>query len=227
MKIKKILSVLLLLIFILPQLALANVYKRGDTNAKIATVQKSLVVIGLKVDRTDGVFSKKTVSAVKTFQKRYKQYKLKATGMIDDSTYKAIVAESNAKKGKGEPTSAKGSAIVKTASQYKGVPYIYGGTSEKGFDCSAYIQFVFKKHGVGLTRTADTQFKEGKFVLKKDLRQGDLVFFETYAKGASHVGVYAGTGKFWHVSSSKGVMLSGLEEDYWKKRYIGSRRVLK
>ena len=227
MKLKRVLSIFLLLVFLLPQMALANVYKRGDTNDKIATAQKSLIVLGIKVDRTDGLFSKNTGSAIKKFQKKFKEYKLQATGLLDDTTYKAIITEAKKKQGPAaEQHSAKGSAIVKTASQYKGVPYKYGGMGEKGFDCSGYIQFVYKKHSVNLTRTADTQFKEGKFVLKKDLRQGDLVFFETYAKGASHVGIYAGSGKFWHASSSKGVMLSGLEEDYWKKRYIGSRRVL-
>lgn len=226
MKIKRILGIFLLLVFLLPQMALANVYKRGDNNEKIQTVQKSLIAIGMKVDRTDGLFSRATEKAVKSFQKKFKQYKLKSTGLLDDTTYKAILAEAKKKQGPTEQSSTKGGAIVKTASQYKGVPYKFGGMSEKGFDCSGYIQFVYKKHSVNLTRTADTQFKEGKFVLKKDLKQGDLVFFETYAKGASHVGIYAGSGKFWHTSSSKGVMLSGLEEDYWKKRYLGSRRVL-
>lgn len=229
----KILAVLVFLAFLVPNLALAQeVYKVGDKNQKIAAVQKDLPALGIKVDRSDGVFSINTSKAVKKFQKKFKkQYKLKTTGLLDETTYNAIRAEA-AKKGGQKPIttgtigSGKASDIVKTAAQYKGVPYRFGGTTPSGFDCSGYIMYVFGQHNIKTTRSADTQFKEGVFVLKKDLRPGDLVFFETYEKGASHAGIYAGSGKFWHASSSKGVMLSGLEENYWKKRYLGSRRII-
>lgn len=226
----KILAVLVFLVFLVPNFALAQeVYRVGDKNQKIAAVQKDLPLLGIKVDRSDGVFSRDTSKAIKKFQKKFKkQYKLKTTGLLDDTTYNAIRSEAAKKAQKPITTgvSGKGSDIVKTASQYKGVPYRFGGTSPSGFDCSGYIMYVYGQHNIKTTRSADTQFKEGVFVLKKDLRPGDLVFFETYEKGASHAGIYAGAGKFWHASSSKGVMLSGLEEDYWKKRYLGSRRII-
>lgn len=230
MKPLKLWAILVLLFFITPNLAMAGeVYKVGNKNSKIAEIQKALPVLGYKVDRADGFFSKDTGKAVKNFQKKFKKkYNLKATGLLDETTYQAIISEAKEKEKPDKPVNlGKGSDIVKTAAQYKGVPYKFGGTNNNGFDCSGYVQCVFARHDVKVTRSADTQFKEGTFVLKKDLRLGDLVFFETYAKGASHVGIYAGAGKFWHASSSKGVMLSGLEEDYWKKRYIGSRRIIK
>lgn len=119
-----------------------------------------------------------------------------------------------------------GDAIVKEAAKYKGIKYVFGGTTPKGFDCSGYVQYVFKKHNANLTRTADTQAREGVFVTQRQLKPGDLVFFSTYEPGASHVGIYAGNGNFWSATSSRGIWLCGLHEDYWRTRYYGARRVL-
>lgn len=121
---------------------------------------------------------------------------------------------------------SKGEMITVTAEKYKGVPYKFGGTSPKGFDCSGFVMYVFDQHGIKLPRTADKQFEKGKFVLHKDLKAGDLVFFSTYEKGASHCGIYMGKNNFIHASSSRGVMISALSEKYWQDRYLGARRVL-
>jgi cell wall-associated NlpC family hydrolase len=120
----------------------------------------------------------------------------------------------------------KANEILSTAAKYKGVPYVFGGTTPRGFDCSGYVQYVFKQRGANLTRTADTQFLEGMALRKSQLKPGDLVFFSTYEAGASHVGIYAGDGKFWNATSSRGVMLSQLNDSYWGARYYGARRVL-
>lgn len=124
------------------------------------------------------------------------------------------------------PKPPKGKDIVATAQKYKGVPYKYGGTSPKGFDCSGFVMFVYNEHGKKLPRSADKQYETGKPVKPKDLSPGDLVFFTTTEKGASHVGIFVGDGKFIHASSSKGVIVSALKETYWKPRYLGARRVL-
>ncbi len=201
----------------------ADVLKPGDKNWKVAAVQQKLPLLGIKVDREDGLFTKETGRAIESFQKTYKKrYKLKVNGFLDDITYQAVLESAY---DKTAPRVAAGD-ILKTAARYKGVPYRFGGADTKGFDCSGYISYVFYQHKVGLSRTADTQYKEGIFVLKKNLRPGDLVFFTTYEKGPSHVGIYAGDDKFWHASSSRGVMLSGLGEDYWRTRYVGARRIL-
>lgn len=124
------------------------------------------------------------------------------------------------------PKPVSGDDIVATAHKYKGVRYQYGGASPKGFDCSGFVLFVHKEHGVSLPRTADKQFEHGKAVLAKDLRPGDVVFFTTTEKGASHCGIYTGQGQFIHASSSKGVTVTNLSDKYWKGRYLGARRML-
>lgn len=124
------------------------------------------------------------------------------------------------------PKPPNGKDIVATAQKYKGVPYKYGGASPKGFDCSGFVMFVYNEHGKKLPRSADKQYETGKAVKPKDLSPGDLVFFTTTEKGASHVGIFVGDDKFIHASSSKGVTVSALGDSYWKPRYLGARRVL-
>jgi cell wall-associated NlpC family hydrolase len=221
MKLIRLCLFCLLFLFALSSLAFAQaIYKVGDKHPQIAATQKALLASGFKIDRTDGLLSKKTSKAIKAFQKKQGW---KPTGRLDEKTYKAITAPPE----KATLPAGKGGELVKTASQYRGVPYKFGGVDVNGFDCSGYTYFVFQKHNITLPRTADVQFNAGLPVQQKDLLPGDLVFFETDEKGPSHVGIYAGGGKFWHASSSRGVMLSGLSETYWKARYLGSRRILK
>ena len=117
-------------------------------------------------------------------------------------------------------------SVIKTAEKYLKTPYRFGGESPRGFDCSGFVKFVYDKHGKKLPRTADVQYKTGKKVARSKLKPGDLVFFNTYGKGVSHVGIYYGGGNFIHASSSRGVIITKLEESYWKPRYLGARRIM-
>ena len=114
------------------------------------------------------------------------------------------------------------SGLVDNALSLVGVPYVFGGTSRSGFDCSGYTQYVFKGSGVSLPRTAAEQFNVGSSVSRDQLKSGDLVFFHTYTSGASHVGIYIGGGRFAHASNS-GVAVSSLDESYYAGRYLGAR----
>lgn len=117
--------------------------------------------------------------------------------------------------------------IIATAKQYLGVPYLWGGTTPAGFDCSGLVQYVYKAHGIQLNRTCVTQYPQGTYVSKNELLPGDLVFFSnTYQSGISHVGIYIGNGQFLHASSSQGVTISYLSNSYWSSHYHGAKRVL-
>ncbi|SDF33082.1 C40 family peptidase [Sporolituus thermophilus] len=123
--------------------------------------------------------------------------------------------------------SVTGSAVIATAQRYMGVPYVWGGDTPAGFDCSGFTQYVLKQHGIAIPRTAAEQFAAGMPVDKANLKIGDLVFFTTYKPGASHVGFYMGDGKFIHASSvANKVTISALDEQYYTERYIGARRYL-
>ncbi len=104
-----------------------------------------------------------------------------------------------------------------------GIPYLWGGISRLGFDCSGLVQWAFAHVGIVLPRTTWGQYQAGTPVAAP--RPGDLVFFTTYAPGPSHVGVYVGNHQFVQAGDS-GVHVSSLDAAYWFARYIGARSVL-
>ncbi|MGE4274255.1 MAG: NlpC/P60 family protein [Desulfitobacterium sp.] len=121
--------------------------------------------------------------------------------------------------------SADGSSLVDRALSLQGTSYVFGGTSTSGFDCSGFTKYVYSGAGVSLPRTSYDQFSSGSAVSSDNLQSGDLVFFSTYAPGASHVGIYIGNGKFVHASNpGSGVKVSGISDSYYGPRYLGARR---
>jgi cell wall-associated NlpC family hydrolase len=118
--------------------------------------------------------------------------------------------------------------ILKTAAQYLGTPYKYGGNGPGGFDCSGFAQYVFKQSGYNLPRTASGQYGLGTAVAKSNLQPGDLVFFACYSSSIDHVGIYSGSGQFIHSSSprSGGVIYSSLSEGFYARTYVGAKRII-
>lgn len=112
--------------------------------------------------------------------------------------------------------------------ELKNTPYVFGGNNpRRGLDCSSFTMYVYKKLGINLPRTARAQFNAGVPIDVKHLKVGDLVFFRTYARYPSHVGIYIGNGKFIHFSSMyHGLAISSLNSRYFRKVFIGARRVL-
>ncbi|MED1121766.1 C40 family peptidase [Bacillus atrophaeus] len=117
--------------------------------------------------------------------------------------------------------------VVKQAAKYLETPYVFGGsTPSEGFDCSGLVQYVYKESlDVYLPRSAEQQWTAGEKVALKNIKPGDVIYFSnTYKKGISHAGIYAGGGRFIQASRSEKVTISYLSEDYWKKRFSGVRR---
>lgn len=118
-----------------------------------------------------------------------------------------------------------GYAISSTALALRGAPYRDGGDSPAGFDCSGFVYYVFAQHGVTVPRDVRNQYRVGEDVEGTTLQPGDLVFFSTVARGASHVGILIGGDEFVHAPSSNGVVrVERLSARYWADRYIGARR---
>ena len=116
--------------------------------------------------------------------------------------------------------------VVAMALGYRGVPYRDGGSDPSGFDCSGFTQYVFRQIGAVLPREVRDQFRAGIEVDRSAIEAGDLVFFETVSRGASHVGVAIGGGEFVHAPSSRGVVrVERLTSTYWARRYVGARRI--
>ena len=125
---------------------------------------------------------------------------------------------------KTDTVSQNASSITTIATQYIGVPYVWGGTSTSGFDCSGYLQYVFAEKDIVLPRTVSDIWNVSKPVDKPSI--GDLVFFQTYKKGPSHAGIYVGNNQFIHAGTSRGVEISSLDNSYWNERYLGAKRVV-
>jgi cell wall-associated NlpC family hydrolase len=123
-------------------------------------------------------------------------------------------------------TSVLAVTLTRNAMRFLGVPYVFGGTSTSGFDCSGYVQHVFAMLGHAIPRTADAQYYAGKHIAGGVMAPGDLVFFQTYTEGPSHVGIYLGNDRFVHASSSRGVTVSSLHDHYWSARYLGAKRLI-
>ena len=225
----------------------APILKQGSEGHDVRVLQGNLASLGYSV-AVNGVFDNDTYRAVIAFQR---DEKISISGNVDRATWQAlkkrisgkpkVPKNPNKEKSPAAPRipakvpetdlflpKGKVDAILKTAKKYTGTRYLFGGTTPKGFDCSGFVQYVFKQNGFALPRTADEQYKLGKSVKKRsDLIPGDLVFFSTYEKGASHCGIYVGSGKFIHVSSSKGVRVDSLGDSYWKPRWYGGKHIVK
>lgn len=119
-----------------------------------------------------------------------------------------------------------GEQIVAFAEQFLGTPYVWADSSPSGFDCSGFVSYVFKNFGYTVNRTAASMYTNGVAVDKSELQIGDAVFFASSSESIGHVGIYIGDGEFIHSSSGCGyVTISGLDESYYSRMYVGARRI--
>ncbi|WP_010308775.1 C40 family peptidase [Kurthia senegalensis] len=118
-------------------------------------------------------------------------------------------------------TSSSVSSTISYGERFLGVPYVWGGTTPSGFDCSGFTSYVYK-HALGksIPRTSTAQYASSKKISKSSLQVGDLVFFNTSGGGVSHVSIYAGNNKLLHAAGNK-VKYSNINDGYWNKRIVG------
>jgi cell wall-associated NlpC family hydrolase len=117
------------------------------------------------------------------------------------------------------------SNLISYAYNFMGIPYVWGAEGPRSFDCSGFTMYVYKKFGVNLPHYTGAQIGKGISVSRNNLKQGDLIFFNTTGK-ASHVGIYVGVGDFIHASSgSNKVTVSNLSQSYYNTRFAGARRI--
>ena len=251
MKFKTLFLLLLMLLSISNWTFASPTLSKNSTGKDVLTLQKKLYLIGYTITEFDGVYGAETEKAVSAFQR---DQNLTVTGVVTNATWRVLkkvppvagrtlpeiktptqieridTTPTNGSAavplGKTFITSRIGAQVVATGKKYIGVPYVFGGTTPKGFDCSGFIQYVFKELGYNIPRLADEQYKLGKAAKVSELEPGDLVFFSTYEPGASHCGIYVGDGNFMHASSSKGIRVDALSNEYWRPRFIGARKII-
>lgn len=163
-----------------------------------------------------------------------KFYRLgKSTGVtpsasaLNGTTSSGSTSSSTTSSGSTSTGSATGAQIVAEAKKYLGTPYVYGGASPSGFDCSGFVYYVLKQLGYSPYRTPADQYSMGTYVSKANLQPGDIVFFAgTYASGISHVGIYVGNGQIIHSPNSRStVSYADITSGYWAEHYYGARRM--
>lgn len=209
----------------------------GEIGDHVKTIQEALYYFGYYLEEVDSIFGPKTNKALTDFQQ---DHGLTVTNSVNDQLIQTMAVESEVRVSSAPKEVSEQEETVKAAnkSDYQtfdvnqllqgakdhiGTRYSWGGTSPDGFDCSGYIQYVFKQKNIQLPRTVSEMWNVATRVDQPSV--GDLVFFETYKKGPSHAGIYMGNNQFIHASESRGVQVSELSETYWQERYLGARRI--
>ena len=201
------------------------------------TDKKGNVIHEVKVEHRDNQSlhqDRKEFSQQAIYNELNKEKNLAKKASYAKKQYLALIRkkEEAQKKGKAyRMTKLDEEALINYAKYYKGGKYIWGGTTPKGFDCSGYVQYLYKKQNINLPRTAWSQSKKGTKIASNNLKKGDLLFFLTDKKRGipvTHVGLYIGKGEFIHAASKKkGIIISPLFKGYYKKKFLFAKRIEK
>lgn len=188
------------------------VLSQGTSGTAVIALQQNLQSLGyFTYPNTTGYYGPFTVQAVRSFQQAYS---LPMTGAADGTT-RIVLSRALVKK-----------SILADAKRYIGTPYVWGGSTPEGFDCSGFIYYLFSKQGVPMPRTISSVMAGMGFAVDRDrLMPGDWVFFGLNESGVpSHVGIYMGNGEFISATRSAGIAIQKLNSSYWGPKYLGARR---
>lgn len=208
----------------------------GEKSEAVSVVQEVLYYYGYYTGYVDGIYGPLTEAAIDKvtneglLEEKRNTYSSKQQTNIVSTLHPNKTTPKTNKSTEKTPdviqveVSNNNSTIIETAKTYLGTPYVWGGKSPSGFDCSGFIQFVYEQENTIIPRTVNEIWNFSTSVPSPSI--GDLVFFETYQPGPSHLGIYLGQGNFIHAGSSRGVEISNLNDNsYWKARYLGAKRI--
>lgn len=209
----------------------------GMQSDDVKIVQHALQYFGYYEGEIDGIYGPLTKKALEIAEEQHgvklidevTQSSLTTLYEKDDQDIKVeqkVKKETKEKKQETKKVETAGgdfAQVIEAAYAQIGTPYVWGGESRGGFDCSGFIQYIFKTQNIAVPRTVSDMWNFTAHVNSPSV--GDLVFFETYKPGPSHMGIYIGDGKFIHAGVSRGVEISELKTSYWQQRYLGVRRV--
>lgn len=213
----------------------------GDVNSSVNALQEELKAQGYFNGSTGSTFGPRTLSAVKAYQldKGISSPSGSFYGVVGPQTIRSLdgaasssntssntttasSSSSSETKVAGASTTQSSSGVVSAARQQMGTPYVWGGTSPSGFDCSGFLQYSFKQAGKDIPRTVSQMYSASTKVSNPSV--GDIVFFDTRG-GPSHAGIYIGNNQFIHSGSSTGVAIADMDSSYWAPRFIGAGRM--
>ena len=189
----------------------------SDSSTNIASANNETIAQIPKPDNTQVQNNDTTKVAVNTTAKT-------AEKKVEKATDKATAKKTE--KTKKEKKAAKPTNLEKYAKEWLGAKYVYGAASKKKTDCSGYVMQVYKGfYGISLDHNAQRIYDDGRgYSIKRNkLQEGDLVFFGNFWK-ISHVGIYLKGNRFIHASTSKGVVITSMDDNYWSSKYKGARR---
>lgn len=209
-----------------------NVRSSASTSSQVVkslTTNNSVKVIGedgnwyiVEINGKKAYISKSLLSAKKI------ETTSRSSNTVTETKKTQTTPQVKEEPAKSVPSNPSGDAIVAYAKSFLGYRYVYGAAGPNAFDCSGFVQYVYKHFGYSLNRTATTQSKNGVAVSKSNLQPGDIIIFKNTAKTAiGHVGIYIGNNQFIHASNSRtGVIISSLATKAYQERYIQARRIL-